>query len=205
MADVEARRSRENKVQALRNFGLAVQEAVRLALKERGLDVELVDHGFDFTVAAADQSTLEDLALAEFEVDEWLVEVKATTRAEVALTPLQARTAATRSERFVLCVVPLAEIPEEGTDVSELVELVRERARIVSDIGPDASTTTALVDNAVNGRVGLRNDQQLRYAVREPRWRHGLTLGDWVATLVKTKAPSHIEATPARTEAPSAD
>jgi len=177
---VEAEQRRTKSVEALRNYGLAIQDAVREALKEHGLDVELVDRGFDFKVAVEAGDVAEDVAIASFEVREWLVEVKATVRDEVALTPLQARTAGEDPSRFILCVVNLESIPDAATPVSDLVPLVRDKSRFILDLGPDAALTIGHVTAAAAGQVGIKYDNHLRYTVRQARWVEGMTLDSWV-------------------------
>lgn len=183
LAAVEAEQRKTKTVEALRNFGLAVQDAVRDALREHGLEVELVDRGFDFKVAVDAGDVAEDLAIASFQVCEWLVEVKATVREEVALTPLQARTAGQEPDRFILCVVNLQAIPDAATPVSDLVPLVRENARFILDLGPDAALTIGHVAAAAAGQVGIKYDQHLRYTVRQSRWADGMTLDSWVQSI----------------------
>lgn len=168
-----------SKITRLRAFGLAVQTAVGARLESMGLSVELVDRGFDFSVAAAEQTPIDDLPLG-FDLGPYLVEVKSTVRDEVSLTPLQANTAGNRPERFVLCVVQLPAIPDESASEDELIALVETYAMFVVDLGPDAATTVAHVGAAARGAVGLRNEQELRYTVRQARWRAGLTLAEWV-------------------------
>lgn len=183
---VQTQLAKTETVGILRDYGLAVQDAVREALKAHDLEVELVDRGFDFEVGLNANVPVEDIALATFDVGSWLVEVKATVRDEVALTPLQARTAGAEADRFVLCVVPFDAIPRDGVAVADLVPLVQKNARMVIDIGPDAMKTTAFVAEAVSGAVGLRNAQQLRYGVRQDRWVNALTIAEWVARVVST-------------------
>ena len=126
----------------------------------------------------------------------YLVEVKSTVRDQVALTPLQARTAGTRPERFVLCVVQLAAIPAESATESELVELATAHARFVPDLGPDAAHTVGHVQAAAGGTVGLKNEQELRYVVKQHRWSGGLSLIDWVRLVCMDAAVVAIPTVP---------
>ena len=114
-------------------------------------------------------------------MSDWLIEVQATTGDEVALTPLQARAAGENSNRWVLCVVPLARIPEILEDSARLVAQVDASARIVLGVGPQAAVTSTLVHAAV--AVSLRNEELLRYVVRRERWTSGMTIAEWVRRL----------------------
>ncbi len=207
LAAVEAEARKTKTVEALRNYGLAVQAAVREAFEEHGLEVELVDRGFDFKVAVGAGDVAEDIAIASFRIREWLVEVKATVREEVALTPLQARTAGLQPDQFILCVVNLETIPDAASPVSDLVPLVREKARFVLDLGPDAAFTIGHVQAAAAGQVGIKYDHQLRYTVRQARWTDGLTLDSWVegikARAAEAKVGTAQPITDESTEAPS--
>lgn len=173
----------QRSVDVLKMFGLAVQRAVKAYLNQQDLTVTLIDRGFDYKVELGQALDVEEIDLARFEVGPWLVEVKATTRNEVGLTPLQARTAGANGDRFVLCVVPFDTIPEIGEKEEELVKIVQASARIVLNLGPDALRTTTLVQTAASSEVGIRNDQHLRYAVPRRRWEAGITIEAWVKTL----------------------
>lgn len=116
-------------------------------------------------------------------MSDWLIEVQATTGDEVALTPLQARAAGENSNRWVLCVVPLARIPEILEDSARLVAQVDASARIVLGVGPQAAVTSTLVHAAVAEAVSLRNEELLRYVVRRERWTSGMTIAEWVRRL----------------------
>lgn len=173
---VQAAAQRETTVNTLRDYGLAVQHAVARALEERLLSVRLVDRGYDYEVEPEDRS------LTQFALGPWLVEVKATVTGEVRMTPLQAQTAALEPDRYVLCVVALDELPDPDAGPALDVE-VRAKARIITDIGPDADATTAYVAAAEEGEVRLRNSHALRYAVLRPRWEEGMTIDEWIDSI----------------------
>src|SRR5258708_7802006 len=67
----------------MRKLGLAVQESVKAAMRERGLNVDDVDHGYDFYVTPVEvrDDDTEDLS-SHFQVGGYKVEVKATTTGE---------------------------------------------------------------------------------------------------------------------------
>lgn len=181
--EIEDRKRYTGEVQSMRDFGLAVQAAVERALRDAGLEVEVVDRGFDFEVFVEQRAPIEDLALASFEVAGHLVEVKATTRDEVAMTPLQAQTAAQEHSRYSLCVVSMAGLDVQNLSAADMLAVVQDRARFVTDIGIDAAGTTSLIAEAKGRPVGIRNDGELRYAVRASRWVNGLTVAQWVEAL----------------------
>jgi hypothetical protein len=181
--EAEAKQRRDRDVNRFRRMGLAVQEAVRQALESHGLQVELVDYGFDYAVSltAADES-LEDLAIG-FGVGPYLVEVKATAAGPVRLTPTQAETATGRSAQYVLCVADLRGLADErldgewtGADVEPLISML-------SDIGDRVGGTCGLVRQARDRPVGIRNERALRYEVQVETWIGGRSISDWVASI----------------------
>jgi hypothetical protein len=92
--DLTAKAEQRNRdVGRMRKLGLAVQECVKLAMEQQGLNVEEIDHGYDFRVTAVQvrEEDPEDLS-AHFEINEYKVEIKATMTGEARLTPLQAAT-----------------------------------------------------------------------------------------------------------------
>jgi hypothetical protein len=186
---LEQRRRRGEAVQVLRKVGFAIQAAVKAALHDEGFaedDVEHIDRGFDFLVRVTEAPEASGEVGVRVIVGRYFVEVKSTNRDEVAMTPLQARTAGAEAQCYALCVVPV-----DGVDVAELsvedqIALVRDRARFVTDIGLEAGGTAALVDQARKRPVSLRNEEKLRYAVPESRWTTGLALDQWVASIIST-------------------
>ena len=117
-----------------RSFGHTVQAMLAEVIQLHGLDLQLVDKGYDYKVLPGDSDSILDNALFSFEVGSYFLEVKTTTTGDVRLTPLQAQTASAYSGRFVLCVIDLRgqEIPESW-DLAK----VKQSAKIVTDIGND--------------------------------------------------------------------
>ena len=76
-----------------RRFGLSAQGALAAAIESHFLDLELVDAGYDYEVHPGSLDGELDDTFWRFEVENYLLEVKATTTGEVRLTPLQAETA----------------------------------------------------------------------------------------------------------------
>jgi hypothetical protein len=162
-----------------------VQEAIEQALKNHGLHVDFVDHGFDFEVTWDSDASLEELAM-RFLVGSYLVEVKATTIGDACLTPTQASTASDQSDRYVLCVVDLRAVPEERLDQEWNAADVEPLAKVVPTIGKEVSSTVTLVELARDNDVGLRNEGALRYRVPPAVWEKGVSIAAWAAN-VSTK------------------
>ena len=169
-----------------RSFGHVVQAMLAEVIKLHGLDLQLVDRGYDYEVLPSHADSSLDDALFSFEVGSYFLEVKTTTTGDVRLTPLQAQTASNYSDRFVLCVIDLRgqEIPESG----ELAK-VKQSAKIVTDIGNDVFEVYEGVDKlaSVGNPVRLHNEQQLRYGVSKELWENGISIEKWVKSL-RTKA-----------------
>lgn len=176
----ERRKEHRRDVDRCRRLGIAIQEAVAALLRAYSLDVELVDRGYDYLVGPDYQD--QDVGI-QFEVGPYLVEVKATTTGRVRLTPLQAATASSEVERYVLCVVDLRGVPtaERTTDWSS--EEVEPLASLVADIGASVYPTYSAVEEARTADVGLRNDAALRYEVPPAIWETGSSVAAWVATI----------------------
>jgi len=172
---------RKRDVEQMRSLGLAVQEAVKAALERCGLKVEDVDRGYDFLVTAISvrEDVPEDLS-AYFEVGEYKVEVKATTTNEARLTPLQAATAVSDPQSFVLCVVDLRGFDGDVHKVDWTTADVSSRCRLVSGGNLPVRETLTLVLDAEGQSVPIRNSTALRYAVGAGLWERGLDLDQWV-------------------------
>jgi len=181
-----AKQRRERDVNRFRRMGLAVQEAIRQALESHGLQVELVDYGFDYAVnLTGPDENLEDLAVG-FGVGPYLVEVKATAAGPVRLTPAQAETATGRSTQYVLCVVDLRGLCDERLDGEWTGADVEPLTSMLSDIGDRVGGTCGLVWQARDRPVGIRNERALRYEVQVETWNSGQSISDWVADIKRT-------------------
>ncbi|HUW14329.1 MAG TPA: hypothetical protein VM537_31695, partial [Anaerolineae bacterium] len=175
----QSRRSQQ--VERCRQFGLAVQEAVREALEARGLHLELVDRGFDYEVSAAMDAgdPMVDGAY-RLSVGRYLLEVKATTTGQVRLTPAQAAAASGNVERYVLCVVDLRSVTPERLDKAWNARDVEPITKLIDGIGLPVQETRGLVAQAVARPVGIRNETALRYQVAESVWSAGCSMTAWV-------------------------
>lgn len=166
-----------------RSFGHAVQAMLAEVIQLHGLDLQLVDRGYDYEVLPGQANSSLDDELFSFEVGSYFLEVKTTTTGDVRLTPLQARTASDDSDRFVLCVIDLRgqEIPESW----ELAE-VKQSAKIVTNIGNDIFKVYEGVDKlASSNPVRLHNEKLLRYGVSTKLWENGISIDKWVKSLVE--------------------
>ena len=147
-----------------------------------GLDLQLVDRGYDYKVLPDQADSSLDDAPFSFEIGSYFLEVKTTTTGDVRLTPLQAQTASDDSDRFVLCVIDL-----RGQDIPESWELakVKQSAKIVTNIGNDIFKVYEGVDKlaSVGNPVRLHNEQQLRYGVAQELWENGISIDKWVKSL----------------------
>ena len=166
-----------------RSFGHAVQAMLAEVIQLHGLDLQLVDRGYDYEVLPGQADSSLDDELFSFEVGSYFLEVKTTTTGDVRLTSLQAQTASDDSDRFVLCVIDLRgqEIPESW----ELAE-VKQSAKIVTNIGNDIFKVYEGVDKlASSNPVRLHNEKLLRYGVSTKLWENGISIDKWVKSLVE--------------------
>ena len=191
--EIEARRRRKQDVERCRSLGLAVQEAVGAALRLRDLDVKLVDKGFDYEVALRNDDIVHDTG-SVFELGPYLVEVKATTTGQARLTPKQAATAAASRERYVLCVVDLRQNLNTDLEQDWTADAVEPLTRLVPGIGGTVGETYDRVKVAGTLEVSIRNESALRYEVSPQIWESGMSISEWVKSIVpavsRSSAPS---------------
>jgi hypothetical protein len=179
-AEIEEKRRKSRDIERCRRLGIAVQEAVALALGKYDLDLKFEDHGFDYKVTDVTDQVIEDVATT-VEVGPYLLEIKATTIGQARLTPTQAEMAAVESARYVLCVVDLREVPEAELDGGEwTTERIEKLAIISLDIGASVKETCELVEIARTNDVAIRNDAALRYEVPPSIWESGISITQWV-------------------------
>ena len=170
---------RRQDVSRFRSLGLAIQEAIQSALADRGLPVEVVDKGLDFTMERQAPSDLEEMAVW-LEVGSQLLLIKATTTGNVRMTSAQTETAASEWQRYTLCVVDLQHTPEDQLDRQWTGTAVRSVATVVTDIGEDVKDIHNLVKAACDQRIPICNESVLRYEVPFAVWSRGVPLDDWI-------------------------
>ena len=147
-----------------------------------GLELNLVDRGFDYEVELLLDDVIE-AASSKFEVGPYFLEVKATTTGAARLTPLQAETASRESSRYVLCVVDLRHFSDEDLDAGWTAARVESLARLIPDIGNNVEETCSLVEAAKTRSVGIRNESALRYEVPVSVWESGVSIKSWVESI----------------------
>jgi len=184
--DLVARKKSEEDVNRNRTLGLAVQEVVRQCMENRGFKLELIDRGYDYDVALPDGDPLLDGAY-RLEIGPWMMEVKATTSGDVRMTPTQAERASIEPDRYLLCVVDLRNTSNEERCGPWTTDFVEPRARIFPHVGASVAPTWALVEEAVDSIVGIRNEKVLRYSVPPSVWESGLRLNDWAISVISAQ------------------
>ena len=178
----EALKRQRRDLDQFRRMGIGVQEAIRTAMEDYELDLELVDHGFDYKVTVPTDSVFDD-ASQKFTVGPYLLEVKATTTGQARLTPLQAQTASNKPDNYVLCVVDLRSIEDEDLAGEWSAIIVEPLAKIVPDIGSRVKGTYSLVETAKLRPIAVRNESALRYEVPSAVWGTGISIKEWVSTV----------------------
>ena len=176
---LEARQRRQRDIDHFRSLGIGVQEAVKSAMETYNLDLRLVDHGFDYEVTIPDD-VLGDVS-QRFDVGPYLLEVKATTTGQVRLTPTQAKTASSESDRYVLCVVDLRSVHDDQLAAEWSGPTVEPLANIVPDIGSRIRGTYSLVAAASTKTIAVRNESALRYEVPSEVWETGTSICEWIS------------------------
>ena len=166
-------------------MGYAVQDAVGQALIALGLTVKLVDRGFDYEVSTSNVDNSLEGAAVRFDVGPYFMEVKATSTGPAKLTPMQAEMAASVSNRYVLCVVDLRDVPEERLDENWDRDDIEPLASVLTGVGDRVSDTCVLVHRARDSEVGIRNEAALRYEVPPVVWMTGVSIAEWVQAIFK--------------------
>ena len=185
LVEKEKRQSRD--VEQFRRLGFSVQEAIELALTNRGLSLELVDRGFDYKVTGQTDDVLGDASM-KIVIGPYLLEVKATTTGDVRMTPKQAETASEKAKRYVLCVVDLRSMKNGQLPDIWSASMVEPLAKIVTDIGHRIKGTYSLVETARKSEIAVRNEAALRYQVPSTVWETGITIDKWVSTIKANNA-----------------
>ena len=178
--EAEARKRQGRDIEHFRRMGIGVQEAIMSAMEAYKLDLELVDHGFDYKITVPTDDVFDD-ASQKFSVGPYLLEVKATTTGQARLTPLQAETASERPDDYVLCVVDLRSFGDEDLAGEWSASIVEPLAKIVPDIGSRVEGTYSLVEAARTRSIAVRNESALRYEVPSSVWEAGMSIAEWVS------------------------
>ena len=173
------KKKRQNEIRDRNNnFGHAVQEAVKRAVEELGLRLELRDWGYDYEV-------FPDGASFSFKVGSYFLEVKATTTRDVRLTPQQANTAWQEPDRFVLCVVDLyGQQIKDAWEPADIIPWAKIATKIGGQFEEIHKGVTRFSDTAKP--VHLRNEEMLRYGVSVDLWSKGVSIDEWVNSLPRS-------------------
>jgi hypothetical protein len=184
--EVRAKKEREQKKEKNRQFGLAVQDAVQAYLEDRGMEVTVVDHGYDFDLQLPGDPTLED-GTHHLECDGRIkLEVKATRQSSVKLTPEQVRTARRKGKCFALCVVDLRDVGDQRIwDEWSAGEIVP-YARIIQSVGSELEGPSRTIEELSESTdtVSIGRSNELRYRVHSPYWKNGQEIEAWVSDLL---------------------
>lgn len=121
------RRERRRQIDDNQRLGSQVETLVKQSLEQEGFIVRRTGVGSDFSIEYNDVASLQ-LTKSD---RTWLVEVKSTRENHVRMSSVQASTAASKNDRFLLCVVP---VKGEVADLE--LEAVRAAMKFVHNIGP---------------------------------------------------------------------
>lgn len=140
---LEERRKKRRIVHENQQLGQHVEKLVKVSLEKEGFSVRRTGIGSDFEISDnTDNMITLDVAR---DSKNWLIEVKSTRTQSVNMTPTQAQTAVNNNDRFLLCIVPIA---EENGELD--LETVRGEMRFLKNIGslvaPLCENLTALED-----------------------------------------------------------
>jgi len=185
--EVRERRRRNRKKEENRRFGLAVQDAVQAYLEDQGLEVTLIDRGYDFDLKLPGDPTLEDGTHHLECGGEIKLEVKATRKSSVKLTPDQVRTARREGKCFALCVVDLRNLREEEIWDEWSADEIEPYARIIRSIGSELEDPSQTIErlSQPSETVSVGRSDKLRYKVHAPYWSTGQKISQWVSGLLK--------------------
>ena len=145
-------------------------------LRESGISVNIERKPFGNDYILTEESSdlvNNDNERESFEINNWLVELKATGRGHAAMTRLQAETATEQKDNYALIVVPL-----DGTEPD--IEYLRQNAKVVSNIGykidtvfTDFNEVELKKNNLNNEKNGISvniEDQNIRFKVSATVW-----------------------------------
>lgn len=132
--EYEKRLNQRKIIKRNQNIGKIVEQLFRdiiVELMQSGflIDIKRRPFGSDYIITDESSDLVNDnLELELFEINSWLVELKATGRAYAAMTPLQARTSTENKHNYALIVVPL-----NGTEPDR--DYIKSNAIVISNVG----------------------------------------------------------------------
>ena len=180
--EMAQRKKQGSDIKQMQRMGIGVQQAIKSAMEEYKLELELVDKGFDYKITVSKDDVLDDMS-TRLEIGDYLLEIKATTTGQARLTPLQAETASSESDRYLLCVVDLRSFQHVHLPEQWSAAMVEPLAKIVPDIGSRIRPTYSLVEAAMKKSIAVRNETALRYEVPSEIWEKGVSIREWVSNI----------------------
>ncbi|WP_313672623.1 sacsin N-terminal ATP-binding-like domain-containing protein [Sphingobacterium multivorum] len=148
-------------INELRGEGISVN----IERKPIGSDYILTDQSSDLVNESNEREG--------FQINDWLIELKATGKEHAAMTPLQAEKATKEKANYALVVVPL-----DGTDPD--IEYLRKNAKVVKDIGyrindlyTDFNDVEIKKGDLYSGKDGISvniENQNVRFHVKSQIW-----------------------------------
>jgi hypothetical protein len=177
--EYEKRLNERKLIDRNQNIGKLIESLFKeyiLQLKSTGIDVniERKPFGSDY-ILTNDSSDLVNTSNQRegFQINNWLVELKATKQEYASMTPLQAKISTEQKDNYSLVVVPLN---GQETDIHYL----RKHARVITDIGNKIEgvfgdfTDVQLKKNILlNGQDGISvdiEDENVRFRVSSKIW-----------------------------------
>ncbi|SHG04523.1 hypothetical protein SAMN05444274_1262 [Mariniphaga anaerophila] len=177
-------------------LGAIVEELFReliLKLKEQGVNIDIIRKPFGSDYLLSDESS--DLVNNNkqeeiFNINDWLIELKATGKNYAAMTSLQATTAADKKDNYALVVVPL-----DGSDLN--IEYVRTHAKVVGNIGyklvpvvGEFNDIESHKNELITGHDGVSvniEDHNVRFRVDSTVWNseEGISISEFIETHFK--------------------
>jgi hypothetical protein len=185
--EIRAKEEREQKKEENRRFGLAVQEAVQVYLEDRGIEVTVVDRGYDFDLQLPGDPELED-GTHHLECGGRIkLEVKATRQSSVKLTPKQVRTARQEGKCFALCVVDLRDVGEQRIWDEWTSQEIEPHTRIIRSVGSELEEPSRTIEDLAqsSNTVSIGRSNELRYRVHAPFWEKGQKIKGWVSNVLE--------------------
>lgn len=159
-----------------------------LKLKEKGvqIDIKRKPFGSDYLLTDDSSDLVNDKNEEElFNINQWLIELKATGKNYAAMTSLQAETANKEKDNYALVVVPL-----DGSDPD--IEFVRENAKVVCNIGyklsdvmDDFNDVESQKMELMTGQNGVSvniEDHNVRFRVDSTIWNSedGISISEFI-------------------------
>ncbi|MEE6130425.1 hypothetical protein V2E39_23745 [Chryseobacterium arthrosphaerae] len=154
------------------------------------IHIERKPFGSDYILTDESSDLVNDNGEREgLQINNWLVELKATGKEYAAMTPLQAQKATEEKDNYALIVVPL-------TGIEPNIEYLKQYAKVIINIGyrinniyPDFSDVETKKNNLNSGKDGISvniEDQNIRFNVNSTIWKtEPTTIETFVKLIIK--------------------